>query len=616
MVAALVVLAGLLGVGFQTDFGAEASAEPVVQAFLLDWQQGHYTAAAQLTTGDAPTVSGQLLAAFRNLDATEMFFSLKSIQQHGNTAEASFTATMDIAGGAHQWTYEGQFGLVSRGGHWLVSWAPSVIQPSLGPGDRLAVVTKLAPRAMVTDVSGSSLIQKSTVYYVGVYPGKLASVRQTATEFSQVMGLNERQVLGQISAAPPKEFLSLVTLDPASFGSLWPGLSRVRGLVAHASQARLFNLDPDDGVGKVGTENSPALRDEGAAYQPGATIGLSGLERAYQDTLAGTPDVAVIVVNAQGKKVSTLWTSPGMKGLPLRTTIDGRVQSAANAALASVPTAGEIVAVNASTGHIVALAGHDAGDLPLPAGGLTNARISPGITFTIISSAALLAGGLPAQSPLPCLGVANVGGQRFTYTPGKFSSGAFASDFASDFAAGCGTAFATVSLRLTSASLVAAEKAFGIGQSWDLRIPGFSGSAPPASGEAGLAAQAIGSGGVLVSPLAMAMVAAEVDAGVGHTPALVASDPPASWQAPLSTNELNALRGLMRTAVESGPARVADLPGTPVHGQVGVVQTGPDAWLSWFVGYRGSMAFTVLETGHTQSQAAASLAASFLSAVG
>src|SRR5262249_20043308 len=259
LVAALVVIAALLGVGFTTDFGADASAEPVVQAFLLDWQQGHYTAAAQPTTGDTPAVSGQLLANFRNLDATEMFFSLRSIEQHGNTAEASFTATMDIAGGAHQWTYEGRFGLVSRGGHWLVSWAPSVIQPSLGPGDRLAVVAKLAPRAMVTDVGGSPLIQKSTVYHVCVYPGKLASVRQTATEFSQVMALNEQQVLGQISPAPPKEFLSLVALDPGSYGSLWPSLSHVRGLVAQASQARLFNLDPNDGVGAVGTESSPAL---------------------------------------------------------------------------------------------------------------------------------------------------------------------------------------------------------------------------------------------------------------------------------------------------------------------------------------------------------------------
>src|SRR5262249_15927107 len=173
-------------------------------------------------------------------------------------------------------------------------------------------------------------IRKATVYHVGVYPGKLASVRQTATEFSQVMGLNEQQVLGQISAAPPKEFLSLVTLDTGSYSSLWPSLSHVRGLVSQASQARLFNLDPNDGVGEVGTESCSAGGEGGAAYQPGATIGLSGLERTFQDTLARTPDVAVVVVNAQGKKVSTLWTSPGIKGSPVRTTIDGQVQSAAN----------------------------------------------------------------------------------------------------------------------------------------------------------------------------------------------------------------------------------------------------------------------------------------------
>ena len=114
----------------------------------------------------------------------------------------------------------------------------------------------------------------------------------------------------------------------------------------------------------------------------------------------------------------------------------------------------------------------------------------------------------------------------------------------------------------------------------------------------------------------MAMVAAEVDAGVGHTPALLADDPPATWHAPLSVDQLNALRGLMHKAVQSGPARAANLSGAPVHGQAGVVQTGPGAWLSWFVGYRGGMAFAVLQAGRTQAQAAASLGAAFLSAVG
>jgi hypothetical protein len=612
LAVALVLLAGLVGAGFTTDFATETSAEPVVQRFLLDWQQGHYTDAAKLTNGTLADVRGQLSAAYNNLDATAMFFSMDSVRRHGNAAEASFKATVDLAGGSHQWKYEGHFGLVFVGGHWLVDWAPSVIEPAMRPGMRLAVLTKFPPRAQVTDVAGNPLIHLSTVYHVGVYPGKLANVRRTAAGFAAVTGLNQQQVLGQISSAPPHDFLSLLVLDPASFTRLWPSLSHVRGVTEKRGHARLSDTGVDEAVGSVGTENSTALRYVGAAYQPGTTIGQGGLEEAFQDQLVGTPRTDVIIVDAAGAQVKRLWSFPGQGGSPVRTTIKAKVQAAASAALASVSSSGEIVAVDSATGNILALASHNSADLPLPQGGLLNARIRPGIAFTIVSAAALLRGGLPVDSPLPCQDVANVGGQTFTYSPGQSAS----ATFASDFAVGCGTAFATVSLRLTPADLAAAEKAFGLGLPWDLKVQAFPGQAATASGEAGLAAQAIGASGVQVSPLTMAMIAAEVDSGIGHDPALLADDPPSAWQAPLSADQLSALRGLMHKAVQSGPARAANLSGTPVHGQAGVVQTGPKAWLSWFVGYRGGLAFAVLETGRTQGQAAASLGAAFLSAVG
>lgn len=609
---ALVLLGGLIGFGFTTDFATDPTAEPVVRQFLIDWQQGHNTAAAALTNGDPADVSTQLTAAYRNLNATAMFMSMDSVKRHGNTAEATFTATVDLAGGSHQWKYQGHFDLVSVGGHWLINWSPSVIEPHMQPGDRLAVTTKFPPRAQVTDVTDAPLLPLSTVYHVGVYPGKLASVRQTAAGFATVTGLNQQQVLGYISSAPPHDFLSLLTLDPASFARLWPSLSHVRGVTEHRGDARLSGSSIDEAVGSVDTEDSSVLRDVGAAYQPGMTIGKSGLEAAFQDRLAGSPRTSVIIVNAVGAKVATLQTFLGQAGTPLRTTIKGSVQAAASAALAAVPTSGEIVAVDSATGHILALASHNDANLPLPAGGLLNARIRPGIAFTIVSAAALLRDGLPVSSPLPCQGVANVGGQTFTYSPGQSAS----ATFASDFAAGCGTAFATASLRLTSADLSAAAKAFGLGTPWDLQVQAFSGQVATVAGEARLAAQAIGASGVQVSPLAMAMIAAEVDSGVGHTPALLDGDRPATWPAPLSADQLSALRNLMHRAVQSGPAHAANLSGTPVHGQAGVVPTGPSAWLSWFVGYRGGMAFAILQTGHTPAQAAASLGAAFLSAVG
>ncbi len=74
---------------------------------------------------------------------------MKGVSQHGDTAVATFEATVDLAESGQQWSYTGQFGLTSENGQWVVDWAPSVINPRLGAGDRLAVVTAYAPRAYV-----------------------------------------------------------------------------------------------------------------------------------------------------------------------------------------------------------------------------------------------------------------------------------------------------------------------------------------------------------------------------------------------------------------------------------------------------------------------------------
>ena len=81
---------------------------------------------------------------------------------------------------------------------------------------------------------------------------------------------------------------------------------------------------------------------------------------------------------------------------------------------------------------------------------------------------------------------------------------------------------------------------------------------------------------------------------------------------------------IVQTAVRSVPARVhrspagtaqaASRPGAPVYGQVGLVHTG-STWTSWFVGFRGDIAFTVIESGKTSQLSAAALAGEFLTAL-
>jgi cell division protein FtsI/penicillin-binding protein 2 len=611
----LVVVIGALAVGFTNGFGGQGSAEPTAQAFLLDWQQGKYTAAAALTDDHAGQARAQLAAAYTDLNATNAFFSMKGVTQHGDTAVATYRATVDLAQAGQEWSYTGQFGLTVKNGQWVIAWAPSVINPRVGAGDRLAVVTAYAPRAGVLDMDGQSLLAKTADYRVGVYPDKLKHPATTAALFAAATGLDPQQVLGQIQSAPPSDFLSLLTLDPAGIQALAPKLANVPGL-SHQQQAeRLFSSSAAEVVGQVGTENSTELREEGAAYQPGMTVGLTGFEQAYQNELLGTPTTSVVVANAAGHSIATLWSSPGgHAGTPVQTTLSGQDQAAAAHVLAGQPDSAEIVAVDASSGQIRVLASHQAGAgaAPLPAGGVLDAKVEPGMAFSIVSAAALLSTGVDANHPLPCEPVADVGGVTFTYQPATTSTATLASDFAE----GCGTAFANMSRTLTPQQLTSAERAFGIGTPWQLRLKSFSGSAPAASGEAAVAAQATGAGGVLVSPLGMATVAAEVAAGTGRSPVILPTSAPATWQAPVSGTELQELRGLMRLAVKSGSASAADLPGAPVYGQAGVVQSGKHSFLSWFVGYRGSLAVAVLETGGSASQAAAALAGSFLKSVG
>ena len=610
-IAALAIVAvGVLVIGLATGFGTELSAEPTVQAFLFAWQQQQYAAAAALTTAAPDTVAAGLKGAFTQLDASQLFLSVKSVVQHGSTADASFTATVDLAQQGREWTYNGHFGLRRVGGGWKVEWAPGVINPNLGPGERLAVVTRFPARAAVLDARGNPLQLPAPAYVLGVWPDRLSSPAATARAFANHTGLQAGQVLGQITAAPPHQFLRLATLDSTTYARLRGSLRDVPGLVVRPESQRLFQAKATGLVGEVGSEINERLRADGTLYAPGTTVGLSGLEQTYQRQLLGTPTTEVVAVNSAGQPTGVLAQWPGTAGTPVHTTIDSTVQNAALTALDGVSSSGEIVAVRARTGEVLAVAQHRASGA-LPAAGALNAKLVPGTAFTIVSAAAALASNVVSVStPISCANSFIVDGQTFT-SDGTGEQ----KPFSTDFAEACSTAFADLSERLSASQWTQAVREFGIGSDWSqLPVPAFSGSVPSTTTHADLAAQTIGQGNVRMSLLSMAMVAATVDAGSWHVPQVVqaSADPPSTSTA-LDPDMMTAVRGLMRGAVRAGAARAASLPGQQVYGQVGLVHTR-SGWMSLFVGYRGDIAIAAIESGKTPQLSAAALAAAFFSA--
>ena len=614
--AVLVILFG--AVGFAGGLWSTPSAEPTVQSFLLAWQEQQYQTAAQLTTGKQAVVAAALQDAYLQLDAAAFFVAMGPISQHGNTAEAGFRASVDLGQDGPPWNYNGKFRLRLTGAGWKVVWSPSVINPGLRNGLRLAVVSSTPRRALLEDAAGAPLLVPSTAYVIGVLPDRLTNPDVTTARLGKITKLDPSQLLGRILAAPRDAFQELVVLHPDQYSRMAGRLDRVPGLIVRQEQLRLFTSIAPAVVGSVGTETSTVLRNQGIAYRPGATVGLSGLQKARQRDLAGTPTISVVTETANGRQVAVLQSWPGQASRPLRTTLDSGLQTAADGAVASLPESAAVVAVQASTGRILAVAEHTGAGMPAidPLAG----SYPPGAVFTIVSTEALLASGLSVSRPVPCHHVNDVGGRIFTNVPPVRGFGAQPA-FADDFAHACGTAFSGLSRRLNGRDLTTAASGFGLGAPWRLPLPSFSGSMRAPSGVAQVAAGTIGQGSVQVSPLAMAMIAAQVDSGTRHAPSLISGQSATvvtpKGDPPFSAASLATLRTLMRATVQDGAAQAADLAGSPVYGQVGTaaVRTGKHpVWARWFVGYRGDVAVAVLELSHSSATSAAPLAAQVLAA--
>jgi cell division protein FtsI/penicillin-binding protein 2 len=615
--AVLVILFG--AVGFAGGLWSTPSAEPTVQAFLLAWQQKQYQTAAQLTTGRPALVAAALQDAYLQLDAAASFVAMGPISQHGNTAEAEFRASVDLGQDGPPWNYDGRFNLRLTGSGWKVVWSPSVINPGLHNGLRLAVVSSTPRRALLEDAAGAPLLVPSTAYVVGVQPDRLTDPAVTAARLGRVTKLDPSQLLGWILAAPRDDFQELVVLHPAQYNRIASRLARVPGLIIRPEQLRLFTSIAPAVVGSVGTETSGILRDQGIAYRPGATVGLSGLQKARQRDLAGTPTISVVTETANGRRVAVLQSWPGQDSRPLRTTLDSGLQTTADAVMDSLPESAAAVAVQSSTGRVLTVAEHTGTGMPAidPLAG----RYPPGPAFTIVSTEALLASGLSVSRPVPCHHVNDVGGRLFTNVPPVAGFGSQPA-FEADFAHSCGTAFSGLSRLLNGRDLMAAASGFGLGTPWRLPLPAFAGSMRAPNGVAAVAAGTIGEGSVQVSPLAMAMIAAQVASGTRHAPSLIAGEPgiagpPKGGDPPFSAANLAILRTLMRATVHDGVAIGADLIGQPVYGQVGTVAVSAGkhpVWASWFVGYRGDVAVAVLELSHSSATSSVPLAAQILAA--
>ncbi len=625
MTVAVLVLVGVGLVAWRVHSASEraraatAAAQALLRAFSAgDW----HTLPVAGTTPAA--VSAAYDAATKGLGAVHPQVTVggRSITGHRMTAALQITW---IFPGGQRWSYPSQAHFTLSDGRWLLDWSPAVIHPRLGPGAQLDLVREPATRAPIEGRGGSVLVTNRPVFDVGIHPAKATDLHQLCARLGALLGVDATRLEQRVKASPPDQFVPAITLRQADYAPVRTVLETLPGVIVHAGQLPLAptRAFARSLLGTVGPVTKELLDASHARLAATDMTGLSGLSLQYDQRLSGTAGMRVDLVHndtSGASTTSTLWSVAAVAGQPVRTTLDARVQAAADAALSGVSSPAALVAVDVATGDVRAVAvGPDPGGYDTALLG----AYSPGSTFKIITTLALLRRGLSVTTPVSCPEFATVDGKTFhNYDHEVLGS----VPFHVDFARSCNTAFIGASARLGRNDLTQAAAALGVGVPWALGTPAFAGKVPAASSRLLLAADSFGQGQVTMSPLAMAVAAASVAHGGTLTPRLVIDPPPTPVGPPPSPvpgirpTEAATIAALMREVVTSGTGQVLNgTPGGPVSAKTGTAEYGtdnPPRTHAWMVGFQGQVAFAVfVHDGPTGAGAAGPIVQRFLRAL-
>lgn len=619
VLAAVVVVALVVGGGLiwrQQQKAADEAARQAATAVAAALAKNDVSGVAFAGT-DGAAAQKAYAATVGTLASRPTSAKVTSVTREGDSARVVLAVSRTL-GGDVTWSYDLPLTL-THDDAWRVPASQQLVAPDLRDGERLRLQRTAPPRADILGADGKALVSLGDVVDVGIQPSRIKGpVAQTVGKIAGIVGVDPAPLAQRVQAADPQAFVDVITLRRADYNAVRDKLRPIPGAVFRERQQSLAPTREFARalIGTVGPVTGDIVKESKGRYVAGDVAGLSGLQRQYDDQLAGTPGVTVEAVpSGDSAEARPLFSKDAVPGKPLKLTLRRDVQEAADAALQGLSQPSALVAVDVRTGAVLAVANS-------PAGGLNRAMVGkypPGSTFKVVTTLALLEKGLRPSDTVPCPPTATVSGRTFkNYESEKFGPVPFHVDFAKS----CNTAFVGLSKRLGDDDLAAAAKSLGIGEKWDLGTSAFSGSVPVNESDVDKAAAAFGQGRTEVSPIAMTVATASVARGSYVPPSLVLTgDGPSAQPSALPGAAVQTLQSLMREVVTNGTGEaLRSVPGGPVHAKTGTAEFGTDVppkTRAWITGWQGDVAFTAfVEEGKSGGTVAGPVAARFLRALG
>jgi penicillin-binding protein 2 len=487
---------------------------------------------------------------------------------------------------------------------------------SLSDRNRTRLRPIAAPRGIVFDRTGLPLVDNRPAFSLVVVPRAVPDLPALLDRLASLLDVPAgelRERLARVSADSPwpVRLSRGLTLEEVARVEEWklelPGVTvEVEPQRAYPSTRFAAHL-----LGYV-REASDGDIARGAA-QRGDLIGQTGLERLHDEYLRGRDGTEQIEVDAYGRHVRVLDRREPIPGAHMHTTVDLRIQQAAEEALG--PRAGAVVVMDPRTGDVLALVSHPAFPVerftrPLdrqtwlalvqdPSHPLLNRAVQglypPGSVFKLVVAAAALQGQVFTPfDRLPCPRQWVFGGRPF-HNWEDADRGALTLREALQYS--CNTFFYQLGLKVGPERIAETAEALGLGRVTDSGLTGERPGLVPSPEwkrrtlkdrwhPGDTVSLAIGQGLLTVTPLQMArLMAAVANGGTLWKPRLVRrvvtpdgrvlreEAPVVQGRVGLAPVVVEYLHEALATVVEAGTGKQARVPGISIAGKTGTAQT-------------------------------------------
>jgi len=577
---------------------ARPAPDPAIAQFAAAWQ-GLRTDAIAAGTTDPGTAAQEVGAVLKNLAPTRLVVTagtVTAVDSDTATAPAVFDWTMP---GGVTWKYTATWTFTRTGNKpWRAQWAPTLINPRLGEAQTVVLRTTEAADGAILDRNNQQILGPTTIYSVVALPGQIPDLQAAAASLAKVLGKLDRTVTAAsvaagIKAAKPDVGYTVTNLREGDYQQVRSQLNTIRGLTFPSA-----------------TRNLPPTKDF-------AKLTLSEAAPVAKKLALGTPGWEIDSVDATGAQLETLAAQPARDGSNVVLTIDSAIQRTAEQVLGGTREPAVLVAIQPSTGEILAVAQNAAANAQGPLALM--GQYPPGSTFKVVTATAGFDDKLITPlTRVDCPGQVIID-SRPIHNYHSFDLGTVSLTEA--FARSCNTTFAKLATRMSDDALTRAASQYGIGRDFVVQgLTTLTGKVPRADSIVQKAENGFGQGVVLLTPFSSALMAATAAGDNMPLPTLIRGtkttiDQPA---APRSAAARTGIKTLMRAVVTEGTG-VALADSGNVSAKTGTADfidaQGVDHAHAWTLGFRGDLAFSILIVGGNSSVRTTAIAAAFLQRV-